>query len=165
MLPAPDLSLNSGEAEGLGHSPVHSPGGHGHPSPLSCLSLAHLGSRPEVRPKARTKVTLSTSSTHWERKLSPRRGFTRCLVSRSCPSCWRPPSSPQSLPGNGVSRHRLGVLPTWGGCWQDWGSPGPLGALLTQLLHRLESGPSRCDPPTRGCGALHVDGEVITPQT
>lgn len=155
------FSLNFGEIEGLRHSQLHSPGGDGHLSPLSFLTLAHQDSKPEVRLQARTKVTLSASSTYWERKLSPRRGFIRCLVSCSCLSCWRPLSTPQSLPGNGVSRRRLGVLPTWGGCWHvTW----PLGVLLTQLLHPPESGTSQCGPHTRGCGALCCDGEAITPE-
>ena len=40
-------------------------------------------------------------------------------------------------------------------------SPDLPGALLTQLLHSLQSGISRVQPPTPGTGAFTPDGEVI----
>lgn len=40
-------------------------------------------------------------------------------------------------------------------------SPDLLGALLTQLLHPLQSGTSRVQPPSPGTGAFTPHGEVI----
>lgn len=95
-----------------------------------------LGLRPGQHPPTCQEITLS-----------PRQGFTRCLMLSSCQRSQRPPPILQTLHGNQESLdERPGSFCRCGGLGASRSSVPP-GACLTQPLHPLQVALPGCGPP------------------